>query len=224
MRVIEQIFRLLAPHYCLSCGVEGRLLCAWCAEAALPETESRCYRCNRLTDSSAVCSSCRRQSALSHLWVRTEYSETAKMLIHSMKFKYSGEAADVIAAELMNTLPALPPRTVIVHVPTASRHMRERGFDHALRIARGLSKESNQQFIPALARLGQARQVGSSRMTRIKQMQDVFRVRPFHDMNGARILLVDDVLTTGATIEAAARALKAAGAKSVDAVIFAKAK
>ncbi|MDQ3123974.1 MAG: hypothetical protein M3Q14_04820 [bacterium] len=141
-----------------------------------------------------------------------------------MKFKYSGEAADIIAKQLVNTLPALPPDTIIVHVPTATKHVRERGYDHAQRIARYLAAGLNLQHFALLARTSQARQVGASRQQCLSQMKSAFHPRHPKFINGAHVLMVDDVVTTGATIEAAAKTLRQAGARSIDAVIFAQAK
>lgn len=224
VRLVEQFFRVLAPSNCLQCGAEGRLVCAWCVETALPEVAERCYRCNALSRGSTTCPACRRHTVIRHLWKRTDYTKIARELIHTMKFQYSSEAAEAIAAELVNTIPALPPNTLIINVPAATSHVRQRGFDHARTIAVELSRLTGYGFIPALTRSGQQRQVGSGRQTRLAQMKGVFRVRRPLLIKDASVLLVDDVLTTGATIESAALTLKAAGAKSVDAVIFASAK
>lgn len=223
MRLVEHFFRILAPANCVACGSEGSPLCEWCSEQALPEVLPRCYRCNKLSPDSRTCTACRRKSAVSHLWSRTEYTDSARKIIHLMKFKYSAEAADLIAKELVNTLPALSPEYVVVHVPAATTHVRQRGFDHAARIARGLSRRTALPHLALLSRQGQLRQVGASRRTRLEQMRDVFYIKRPQDLLGARVLLVDDVLTTGATIEAAASVLKEAGARSVDAVVFARA-
>jgi predicted amidophosphoribosyltransferase len=73
-----------------------------------------------------------------------------------------------------------------------------------------------------LARRGQSRQVGARRMQRTTQLVDAFHpIRPSL-IQGAHILLVDDIVTTGASLEAAARVLKQAGAKRIDAVVFAQ--
>lgn len=224
MRLLEHFFAIIAPEACLSCGREGSLLCLWCRAEALPEAESRCYKCNRLTEFGAVCPADRRKSPLKHVFTRTEYTGAAKEMVHKMKFSYSGAAADLIATELMNTLPALRPGTLVVHVPTITNHVRTRGFDHARRIARELSRRSGLSHVPVLARLGQHRQVGSKRRERLGSMDGAFHPRAEYLVKDAHVLLVDDVLTTGATLEAAAKALKAAGAKTVDAVVFARAK
>lgn len=224
MRLIEHFFRILAPANCLQCGSEGSLVCAWCVESALPETVPRCYRCNKVSANSRTCPACRRHSPVRHLWLRTEYSKVARRLIHTMKFKYSAEAAETIAQELMSTLPALPPETVVTYIPAATNHVRQRGFDHARAIAREVARLSGRRFLPTLARHGQARQVGATRRQRFAQMEGVFRPKSPLFIKDAHLLLIDDVLTTGATIESAARTLKAAGAKSVDAAVFASGK
>ncbi|MFZ1324078.1 MAG: phosphoribosyltransferase family protein [Candidatus Saccharimonadales bacterium] len=224
MKLVEQFFRILAPANCLACGSEGSLLCTWCTEDALPGVVPRCYRCNALSHNSATCKACRRKSNVSHLWMRTEHTHIARKLVHAMKFKYSSEAAQLIARELAGIIPALPPETIITYVPAATSHARQRGFDHARAIARELSRQTGLPFLPTLARHGQDRQVGAGRERRLSQMAGVFRPRMRASIPGSTILLVDDVVTTGATIESAAKVLKAAGAKQVDAAIFAQAK
>lgn len=224
MRLVEQIFKMVAPSNCLGCREEGSLLCAWCVEAHLPERLPRCYSCNTLTKSHSVCPKCQRKSTFTRLWIRTDHTDTARQLVHRMKFSYSGEAADIIAAELVNTIPALPPETIIVHVPTVSLHVRQRGYDHARRIASHMASLTPYRHSSVLVRLGQHRQVGSSRGERLHGVKGTFRVRHEYLIKDQHVLLVDDVLTTGATLNEAARVLKEAGARRVDAVVFARAK
>ena len=224
MSITEQLFRFLAPYDCINCGQEGRLLCRWCAnDKLLPTTES-CYRCNRLSPGFKTCSTCRHHSVLKHVWVRTDYNETAKELVHQLKFAYAKDAAKLIAEELTTTLPYINPDTLIAYVPAATAHMRQRGFDQSALIARELAKRLKLRHLPTLARLGQQHQVGSGRQTRQEQMKNVFRPISLPVVKDAHLLLVDDVLTTGATMEAAARTLREAGAKTVNGVVFAQVK
>lgn len=224
MRLIEQIFGIIALSACLGCQYEGSLLCHWCTEDKLPLSDPRCYKCDALSPHYKTCQTCRRKSRLTHVRVRTDYADTAKELTHRMKFKYSREAATIIAQQMFGLLPALSPDTVFVHVPTITSHIRQRGFDHARFIASELSRLTGHGHIPALSRMGQHRQVGSPRHDRLSGVQDSFRSNPVFSVRGTPVILVDDVVTTGATLEAAAHVLKQAGAKSVSAVIFARSK
>lgn len=128
----------------------------------------------------------------------------------------------MIARLMQEALPFLPPETRVVHVPTISRHVRQRGYDHALRIADELARLLDRTHLHALSRVGQKHQVGSSRKDRLVQLDGAFTLHRPELVKGRHILLVDDVMTTGGTLLAATKALRAAGAKSVDAVVFAQ--
>jgi competence protein ComFC len=113
---------------------------------------------------------------------------------------------------------------LIIHVLTTSSHVRQCGFDHTNRIARVISISTGLEHLPALRREGQQKQVGNKRLQRLTQINEAFLVTKPNLVKNAQIMLVVDVLTTGATIESAARAPKAAGANSIDTVVFAQAK
>lgn len=126
-----------------------------------------------------------------------------------------------MAGFMQETLPYLDD-ALIVPIPTATIRLRRRGYDHTRLLARQLSRLLGLPYATALARLGQSRQVGTKRTERISQLAGAFYVKNAGLIKGAHILLVDDVVTTGATLEEAARTLKRAGAKTVDAAVFAQ--
>jgi len=222
MFIIEKLINVVAPHYCMVCGYEGAVVCAWCLPdfaAPLPE---RCYVCKVTTKNSAVCKKCRRKSLISHVWVRTQYEGPAKQLIHDFKFGRKLAAAEPIAQLMAESLPFLPASTIVVHIPTATNRVRKRGYDHAEKIARALAGRLGLHHDTLLMRTTQTRQVGAKRIERFAQMQDSFRARHPEKLQEATVLLIDDLTTTGATLEAAAKCLKSAGAKTVNAVVFAQ--
>jgi ComF family protein len=112
---------------------------------------------------------------------------------------------------------------VIVPVPTATSRVRLRGYDQAVLIAKALAQQTRHEYVPCLRRVGQQRQVGASRTQRLQQMEQSFLVGDTTAFRGRHVVLVDDVMTTGATLESAAAIVKAAGAKRVEAVVFARA-
>jgi predicted amidophosphoribosyltransferase len=110
---------------------------------------------------------------------------------------------------------------LIAYVPTAPQRVRERGYDQAALIAKELAIRSKLPYHTLLARTGTQRQLGQQRAVRKEQMTGAFRSLDKIDLQDKHVLLIDDVLTTGATCEAAARALRQAGAKRVSAAVFA---
>lgn len=202
MAFIDTIISQLAPHDCVSCGQEGSLLCSQCA-AGLAFAE------------------CRPFGKLRHVAAATTYQTVAKDLVWQLKFQGAQAAADIMARHMANLVQ--PDSRFIVPVPTATRRVRQRGYDQAKLLARQLSKRSGLLYMDCLRRQGQAHQVGASRHERLSQLQAAFRLKSGHNVSDCPIILVDDVLTTGATLEAAATVLQAAGVRHIDAIVFAQA-
>jgi ComF family protein len=111
---------------------------------------------------------------------------------------------------------------IVVPVPTATKRIRERGFGHSELLAKLIAQKLALSSCKALGRLGQKHQIGASRSTRLAQPEGNYYVRWPEQVKGQNILLTDDVLTTGATLRAATKALRVAGAKHIDALVFAK--
>src|SRR3990167_6321823 len=221
MSIIERLISVIAPHACLACGAEGSLLCRWCLPDAFDPVPSRCYKCYKQTKDSLVCGSCKRSSRLKHVWVATEYNGLAKELVRKFKFQHAQAADALLAKAISKSLPFLPDY-VIVPVPTASSRRRARGYDHTKLITKQLSCITGLPAARALTRLGQSRQVGSKRKQRQSQMIDAFNFVGPMSVKGKHVLLIDDIVTTGATLEEAAKTLKNSGAKSVSAAVFAQ--
>lgn len=220
--MIEQLISLVAPHHCLGCDIPGGLLCDGCGRQKLLKAVSKCYRCGKSTEDFRTCRSCRAGSGLFQVWSACVYDGLAKDLLLRLKFERVRAAASVAAGRLAPVLPA-GTGWLVTHLPTANSRVRQRGYDQAQLIAKRLGKITGLPYSVLLARQDFSRQLGQTRQVRFEQMQAAFRpVRP-GKVEGRHILLVDDVLTTGASLEAAARTLKAAGAKRVSAAVFAAA-
>ncbi|MDQ5886180.1 MAG: competence protein ComFC [Patescibacteria group bacterium] len=223
MSVLDKIVAFIAPHNCLSCSYEGSLLCADCMSELGSLTPDRCFRCNRQSPSSKTCPACRRVSTLNHVWIRSEYKGVPKELVQKLKFERAIAVADVIAEAMTKVLPTDIVECVLVPIPTATTRKRQRGYDQSVMIARRISRLANLPMQQHLVRTGQTRQVGSKKVDRISQLAGAYRVVHGEKLSGKQVILVDDVLTTGATLESAARILREAGVKQVNALVFARA-
>ncbi|HKX73704.1 MAG TPA: phosphoribosyltransferase family protein [Candidatus Saccharimonadales bacterium] len=155
-------------------------------------------------------------SSLNHIWAAGVYDGLLERIIHAYKFERVRSACEPLVTIMQSSLPQR--QWVVVPVPTAPPRIRQRGYDQAALLAKALAVHQNNVFSPALLRVQYDRQVGKNRMQRQEQSEHMFSTALGRDVQGAHILLVDDVCTTGATFSAAARVLLASGAASVDAV------
>lgn len=219
--MLDRLISVLAPHTCLVCAREGSLLCDWCRPQAIEDLPQRCYRCHTLSGDSKVCTRCRRTSPLSHVWIRSQYAETPRDLIYVLKFARARAAARIIAQLLDEAVPYLPDGTVIAYVPTATSRIRVRGYDQTVLIAKEFAALRKLPCRRLLIRIGQSRQVRSSRSQRALQATKNYSAVS-KAIEYQAVVLIDDILTTGATLEAAAKVLKEAGVKTVYGAIFAQ--
>jgi competence protein ComFC len=141
------------------------------------------------------------------------YEGVLRQLIHLYKYAKVQPLARPLCALLARALPRDEAFDAVVPVPLHWRRRLQRGFNQAYLLARGLSRATG---IPVLSALGRVRstatQAGLSNRSRRQNVTRAFRSR---NLSGKRILLIDDVMTTGATGAACALALKQAGARRV---------
>jgi len=220
MSIFDHIISLAAPYECLGCERQGSLLCVACGHR-LPKMNERCYSCRKPTFSAATCLACRSTSNLERVHVATVYEDIAKDLVWKLKFDGAQAAAGIMAANMKFLLKngRSAREIVLVPVPTATSRVRQRGYDQADLLARALSRELGLPRLKCLARLGQTHQIGAGRRQRLQQLTSAFVVKK--SVFDTHIVLVDDVVTTGATLEAAAQVLKNAGAQHISALVFA---
>jgi ComF family protein len=163
------------------------------------------------------------------VWITTNYEDAAKDLVKVYKFGHQRIAAQTLSQLMLGTLHDFKDSLglaklnyLIIPVPTATSRIRRRSFDHSALLAKTIGRELNAQFANSLGRLGQKRQLGAKRSERLVQPEGNYFVRDPKSIRDRNILLIDDVVTTGATLKAVTKVLRAAGAKRVDALVFAK--
>jgi competence protein ComFC len=212
--MLDTLLSVIAPFDCLVCGNENNIICSSCFDKAIISKAETCYRCNRLSPAGRTCGSCRASTKLAGVIVTSHYDGVIKELIGRLKYHYAQGAAGVCAKLLA---PRVDPTAydLIVPVPSSPRRFRQRGYNQAALIAKALCRQASLPYADALWRTRDAHQVGLNRSERLEQVKELFEVRARLLVHEARILLIDDVVTTGATMSECAAVLKAAGAKSV---------
>lgn len=200
----RSLFNFLAPHDCLLCGRADAILCELCRPRSAPAR----LRLDRSRTALAA----------------TAYEGVIRQLIHLYKFELVQDAVGPLADLLHEALPVLGPGVLVTYVPTATRRVRSRGYDHARELARAFAGKHRLTVTPLLLRYGQTRQVGAKRQQRLQQLNNAYVVKDWRIVQGADILIIDDIVTTGATLMAAAGVLEQSGAKSVSALVVARKK
>ena len=157
------------------------------------------------------------------LWAAVAYDGPARGLVRALKYAGAVGAAGVMAAQIAaNAPPGMLAADAVVPVPLHPARRRRRGYNQAERIAEGLSARTGVPLRDCLERRGpRATQVGRSRAERLAGIAGSVVVSAGASPPRAA-LLVDDVATTGATLSACAAALRAAGARGVAAVAYAR--
>ncbi len=217
---LESALSLLTIENCLICNAAGEQLCEGCFAASFDTLESRCYICNKLTAQNRVCKSCKSRSRLRRVWWLSGYSGVYKDLVWQVKYQRKRATARLLGRYLADTLPFLPPETLVVPLSTATSRIRRRGYDQAVMMAAAFARARDLSVVPALIRTDQKELIGMRRNDRLKAMEDSLALKSGVDLKNKSILLIDDVLTTGASLEAAAKLLRKNGAAHVDAAVI----
>lgn len=217
---------LLYPPRCAACG-EGlgssaeEPFCGICAEAVDP-VPAGCRSCG-LPGPDALCGACLSDPpSFTTCHAGGLFGGPLADAIHALKYRDRPALARPLGAWLAGRV-SLPQGSVIVSVPLGRKRRLARGYDQAALLARALARVKRLPVLPlALARTRETKpQVGRTRADRLRNVRGAFRAAPA--VRGRDVVLLDDVVTTGATADACAEALVLAGARSVRVLALARA-
>lgn len=232
----QGIADLVLPSHCLACEQPldtPQLVCATCLDTFEAIEPPRCRKCGKpmgkYSETRRRCSDCKRHPLLfdqaTAPWV---YDEVVRDLVLKLKFCRATLVADFFAEQMASHLGEMSWRAAIDLVQPVPMHWAKafwRGYNQAELLARGVCQRVQLPFSRSLKKgLYTPPQSRLSRSSRLANLEGAFRVRPRDSVKGKRILLVDDVLTTGTTCSECARVLKAAGAKKVFVLTAARAR
>jgi ComF family protein len=217
---------LIFPQWCVGCGREGNLICPSCRQSLLPITPPLCPRCGRPQTGGGLCPDCRDWPAqIDGIRAPFAFQGVIRQAIHEMKYQNLRAMARPLAGMLHDYLAAHPvPGEVLVPVPLHPKRLRERGYNQSGLLARELGKLTGQPVVDdcLLRRRHTPPQARTASLSeRQSHVADAFACRDGR-LQGKLVLLIDDVATSGATLNACATALKAAGAAPVWGLVVAK--
>jgi ComF family protein len=204
---LRSLASLLAPPVCAGCGGHAGAAEPLCAACRLElRWLDRAVEIAGLT-----------------VFAPVAYEGPARAMVHALKFRGATLAAGTMAAQIAAAAPAgVLARGVLVPVPLHPRRLRRRGFNQAGLLASALGDRTGLRVADCLRRDGSARtQVGRDRAERLTGVQDAIAVRA-RSLLPRQAIVVDDVVTTGATLAACGDALRAAGVAAVAGVAYAR--
>jgi ComF family protein len=217
--MFDKPLSFIAPHHCCGCDKIGTLLCADCKFNIVSERIFVCVVCHKPTSGNWVCVDCK--TDFSRAWVVNERNGALQRLVGLFKFERAKSAYRDLGDLVLEVLPDLPAGTVMVPIPTTSARIRERGYDHVLLIAKYVAKARGAQCAQLIARQTDSKQRQMNAKQRAVQAKNAFCINGDIDPEKT-YLIIDDVITTGATIKYASRCLKRAGAKNIWVAIIAR--
>ena len=222
----------LLPRLCPACGDPagpGRELCPGC-ERSLPILQHACPRCTKPyehPDTHGECGACQKHPPVfTRAIALYRYAPPVDHFIRALKFHQQLGLARLLGDQLSRRLLTETPRPeLIIPVPLHRARLRERGYNQALEIARPVARALGVPLdFRSLVRVrATAPQTGMTVKARRKNLRGAFEVRNEAAVRNLRVALVDDVMTTGSTVQAAAQSLRASGASAVYIWIIARA-
>jgi competence protein ComFC len=234
-RAGEALGSLLFPPHCACCGGEtlgGAHLCGLCAEKARKIAAPFCRQCSQPFDgaieSEFTCSNCGdRHFHFDCAVARYRATGIVRELIHRFKYDRTVYLRRPLAAWLTEALDderiRAQPFAYLVPVPLHAARLREREFNQADELAQLVAERAGAPVLRCLRRVRYTTtQTQLDREERMQNLRNAFRVRHSARVSGSHLILVDDVFTTGSTVEECARVLKQAGAASVRVITVAR--
>lgn len=203
----------IAPHPCFGCEKIGTVLCDNCKYNIISEPFSGCCLCG---DISVLGICAHHDVPICKVWVVSERVGVLKRVINAYKFEYTKAAAHALVDLLDDALPLLPANTIVVPVPTASSHVRQRGYDHLDILVRLFAQRRGLTVARFLERGSSKTQHRLNKAERQQEAGAAFYLSPLYTINPlVPLLVIDDIITTGATITSVSKVLHTAGAETI---------
>ena len=214
---------LVFPPRCAACGSIGAGVCAECLSQIVPLPEPSCRTCSRPLEFGDQCATCRADGRrIDRVYVKYPYETPLREAVHRLKYGNRRYLARDLAAIAVTALPDDLTIDAVVPIPLHPRREAQRGYNQSVLLARAVAERTGQPIEPD--RLTRTRdtwpQTSLPRRQRLLNVRGALRAT--RSAAGLRLLLVDDVTTTGATLDAAASALKRRGAVWVGALVMAR--
>lgn len=228
------IQNLLFPSQCIICGKYNTPICQDCKNCFFQKQQhQQCHVCKyEMWDHHKLIHRyCKTQTNLDGVYICYRYSKEIEDIIEELKYYLFKQAANIIAELILEVIELdILKNSILVPIPIHRRKKWKRGFNQAELIGMKLLEkiDSNKLNIELLNLIKRTRythtQVGMRKEDRYRNLKNAFQLdkQEVKKIQGRQIILLDDVMTTGTTLEECAKVLKANGIENVKALVFAR--
>jgi ComF family protein len=214
----------LFPIHCISCKQEGQWFCQNCAAKINLNSIQVCPVCRKKSKNGLTCANCQFNFPLTGLQIAASYQKNPELAraIKILKYKFSEPLAQNLGKILTNAGSQIS-QCIITPVPLHSKRQRWRGFNQAENLAKVVAKNLNLPIENLLTRQRNTPpQAKLNKTEREKNLTGAFAINMKKSLQGKKIILIDDVVSTGSTILECAKVLKIAGASEVWGLVLAR--
>lgn len=214
------------PRVCVECGKHGEDICNECLRKIKIRKIQQCPHCGKENAEGKFCSDyCKKGYVFDQLIVCTDYAQIKKLII-KFKYKFSKDIINVfhnlLKAELKKCTGIVTIDTFVIPAPIHKRNFKKRGFNQALLLGKAITQIiPNTKLVDCLSeKESRGQQAKLDRSRRLKNLNNSIGIQPHPPLKN--ILLIDDIVTTGSTLNECSRVLKNAGAEHITAIVLAR--
>ena len=218
----DKLLDVFFPRYCLGCGREGDYLCQRCRVGLPFQKPPYCPACGKSLDHHPDCDQL--SAELLQLSSVFRFEGVIKKAVHQLKYNNLRDIGPTLGGFMTDFLKSNSiSGDVLVPVPLHKSRLRERGYNQAQLLAMSIHKSTGLPvFLDALRKIKATPTQADSASVEERRLAVVGAFGCYNNFTGRRVILIDDVATSGATLSACATALAAAGAKEVRALTLAR--
>jgi len=238
LKAYNHVLNIIFPIKCINCGVfaqtPDKYVCSKCLGSIRIKADFECIGCTKDTDFGSTCLPCQKNCAIDQLFIVTDYKDRLVVkIIKLFKYRFISDLAfsidklhrKYIRALKENGHDLFSDNPIIIPVPLFKKRFNWRGFNQSALIAHSLGKSYNLEMYNDLLRRTETSIPQAEVVRRKERLHNVvgnFSYNGTDEISGRTILLVDDICTTGATLNECAKVLKDNGAKTVVGLVVAR--
>jgi len=228
------ILDLIFPKQCYGCNQEESYLCEECFKKIELNKKFYCIICKRQTQFSELCEQCRQSYALNAVWVTSDYNnKILQDLIHGFKYSNLQEISEILVDlmisylkenKILEVFGANSSNSIFLPVPLHKKRYLNRGFNQSELLAGHLSnflQIPTEKFL--VRRKNTPSQIDLKKIERQNNVKDAFTLINSNELDKKKkVILIDDVVTTGSTLNECAKVLKTAGFNEIYGLVIAQ--